>query len=75
MTDQDKLFVYFHCGFKSLLIGEYTIDLSGSNQSAHGFFDSHSNRSATYDWCPQLFKDMASKGMEGEKNFTQLNSK
>ena len=37
MTDQDKLFVYFRCGFKSLLIGEHTIDMSGSNQSVHGF--------------------------------------
>ena len=41
MTDRDKQFVYFHCGFKSLLIGEHTIDLSGSNQSTqsvpHGF--------------------------------------
>ena len=37
MTDRDKLFVYFRCGFKSLLIGEHTIDLSGSNQSVHGF--------------------------------------
>ena len=38
MTDRDKLFVYFRCGFKSLLIAEHTIDLSGSNQSVHGFF-------------------------------------
>ena len=37
MTDRDKLFVYFRCGFKSLLIDEHTIDLSGSNQSVHGF--------------------------------------